>query len=369
MGLRLRILLTVLFGFGFAFSAQSKELPQGQFALIGDLFPGIQEGYVPPVYVHLTIDGDTIEWGFLKAYEPTTGSCNDLEKYCTPIIRKLTQKVRWRDSGIVELLSSEVDNDPNLIIDRAEFDNIFFLFVADQLVNGASLVVGGSGFELTPKHSKFQDPTIFAIPLSVQDMRDALAVITHFDVYLNDFQQCVLSRLLALHMIHDRTQLEQEVLLAMRFFGQMAKARARAFYVSKGFIAPNERRALTKRQTEARAWEIALSYAPMKLQRDSWETNAPSDAELVAHVEAFIDRAQPILEDKYDSLKQTITVAFRKELLAAARFANRYASTFANFESRITPNSIQEGIGYQFTKPWMEEALCSDITLSIFAVD
>jgi hypothetical protein len=45
--------------------AAARDLPTAQYALIGTALPGIQQGEIIPVFVHVDIQGGRMDWTFV----------------------------------------------------------------------------------------------------------------------------------------------------------------------------------------------------------------------------------------------------------------------------------------------------------------
>ncbi len=298
-----------------------RALPQGGFMLVDTPLNGIAEGYIVPVFLHVEIAGNRMDWTFTTSFVPFDQSCKMYQK-CQQSVQTLSHEVDWQADGSLAILDTVRRTGPGLAVDRPTEDETYVYNALNLFLKGAVLDLDASGGTIT-RDIRRGKQVVRVMPATLDQSLSALAFAKAFELSLWQMNHCVIRQVLAFEAMQDPDPLAQDVLLAARYLRYLETLELEALYYSgeppagKGF----EVRMATLRHTAARFavrtvsqmyTDAALAGAP-----------APSDADAPIAAKQAVGLMQSRLGDFYSVVVREIIETRAQQLLAAARFDAR----------------------------------------------
>lgn len=320
--------------------AYAKNLPSGDYALVGDIFPGIRQGKITWTYAHIKTKDDLIEWTFSKPYGSGAVDCDQRGK-CHQHVQNLRHRISWSGSGIVTVLETVRDQSDGLTIENPEVDGPFILDEANRIIDNAYMELEPSGGGIIPTG---QDRLIFAIPVTKRDFEDALALVQSFDMNLYQTGQCGLIQALTLMSNQEQTELGSEMVQAARFHGEFQRLRDVANYFKGSTVPEDKREFITERSLEFLVWELAYSNGISFVHPDVTRQGSASDDEILNHLKKVIAERVSGINDKLLLLLDELIFERGRELLSAIRLGRRFS-----FAKHMSDNNLLEAYCTDFT--------------------
>lgn len=323
--------------------AIAKELPSGQYALIGDVLPGIQQQEITPVYVHVEVTTAQLNWTFLPVIPPNADLCTQKGK-CKWMVPALSHDVVWNDDGTLTVQAEQrhTGDDMTIVVPDAvpDRDGPFILDVVTNVVQGAHLVLNKDGGTLTNNGKQIR-----LLPARVEDMMTAVHLLRTFEQPITPLKQCGMRQAMEiLNRSNGRSSQEQEVLDAARYAAFLDKMRAQADYYYLD-TPPEKEAEIRHLETALLLAGMAISGSKEAVAQASLAGSALSDKDTLEMAYQRTDLLKQATGDKHDELVGQLLNDRRTEFLAFARLMARYDA------------QIQQGINPR-------DAICQDITFT-----
>jgi hypothetical protein len=245
-------------------TADARDLPQAGFAVLGEVLPGIKEGYIIPIYVHVEMGGDQMDWTFLTAIPPNAEDC-ELRGRCAAQVQSLSHQVAWGADDTVRIVETQLTTDEGLVIDRADLDGPHIFDSIQWLLSGGTLSVTPQGGLLRKTARRSAPRQVALVPASVQDMRDALSLMVQFNQSLVQLDQCGIRQILPMMAAQTPTPRQTQVVAAARLAGEIARIRAEAMYYGTREPPDAERARLEALSLQASAFRYAVVWPQSSL--------------------------------------------------------------------------------------------------------
>lgn len=323
--------------------AAAKDLPKAEYVLLGEVLPGIQDGIIVPVFVHLQTDKDQMNWNFITVFVPDKLMCDDFGN-CNQVEPALSHKVRWKEDGDLQVLSTDRRTGHGKVIDRAEIDASQIINPIDSLVQNGTLTLGDQGgtFKLLRRG---KSPKVVDLqPVSLEDLLAAISLVKGFNLSFADLNQCAVRQVVAIMGKADRSEAEQQVVDAARFLGRYDRLDGEGRYYPFREAPEDQREEVGLKSLHSSAMQVGLRI-PLRDVTDALLNGTPmSDEDVLAQSAEIIARLEKSAGAYYQTIREDILVTHRTQLLAAIRLSARFSALQAK--------------GHE-----LQQAVCSDITL------
>ncbi|WP_425052212.1 hypothetical protein [Psychromarinibacter sp. S121] len=337
----MRILASALAFAALAAPAAAKDLPEGTFAVVGDVFPAVNEGLMVPVFAHVTTTADTLEWRFFTGFPATDDMCKNFGK-CQTVVQGLTQQVSW--DGRLSLNASTHASGEGMTIDRPDIDPITIYGALDEFIDGAMLDMDAGGGTLAQGGRRGNPREVTLIPATLEELRDAVALVKTFEQSLAKLEGCAVRQVLDFGTLSDPTPAQREVLLASRYAGWLDQLEAERGYYFLDEPPESENERIDRLTMQRNAVNIARAM-PLQEVAEGMLSDAPlPDDTIIGLSAAALELLETRMAEDYDAMRTEILESRRDELLALIRLSARYAVRMSEGWDPIT-------------------ALCNDITL------
>lgn len=294
--------------FFLAFSvleASADDLPQGEFALVGDVFLAVKAGYIGHTYAHITIEGRQLKWSFSKPHLVTAENCTN-HGICEMPVQSLTQMIAPAGDGTYSLISNTYEVDPKRIIDGLETDKPYIYEEMNLLIDGASIIIQDGILLISSNDPRIENRVVLGLPATSSDTYLVAQYLTQYKVSKYQTEQCGLVQLLVQFGIGELG----DAALAARYHGHLGKLNVIAINTPND--QPEKRR--TAQQVEI-IWRTALANA----FREIGEADLPRSEIETIIIESAISTIEGLggfMKLPVDKLKAEIVEEFREELIA-----------------------------------------------------
>lgn len=326
MRILLVLILTLILPLG---PVAARDLPNGTYAVLGDVLPGIKQGYIVPVYLHVTISPGRLDWTFVTIGATVPIYCNTHQR-CQTDLQSLSHHVDWDEDGILTVRQTERRTGDGLAIDRASLDDAHIFAPIQNLVEGGRLSFRGAGGRLTNPNHPGEARLIRASP---PELREAVDLVKSFNQPMVQFDQCGVAQILTIQNMANRSDDQQQVLDAARFLGQMKRIEAKRHTYREATTDPDIIAEIEYLTSHYAAYQFALTFAQQEEEAALMAGHSYSDEILIAIAK---DAAAPMTKLLDEEDVAELFETWRTELLAAQRYFARYAVAASKSENPIS---------------------------------
>ncbi len=322
----MRLLLCIL-ALALSFRpALARDLPQGEYLLMGNVFPAIEEQIMITTLAHVKTGGDRLEWTFFTYVLPDQQSCDSFGK-CQRFVQSLSHKVAWDADGTLRILETERARGKGLTIDRPEIDETHIYGVLPSLLEGARLTLTPEGGALTRKNRRGGARQIDLLPASLERAAAALSMAAIFEISLAQLDGCAIRQVLAFAADPAPTKGEREVLAASRLAEDLRKMEAEEAQYTTDPEDPETLAALSKARKRYQVYRIAVAWPPIQGGTAALIAGTPlSDDAMMALIKEGLDRFDSAADPDYRAAIDEILATRAADAMAYARLSSRFAA-------------------------------------------
>ena len=343
--MRIAIWFALVFAHLMPAPAVAKDLPTGEYVLLGNVLPGIQDGFIVPIFVHLLTTGDQMNWTFITSYIPDKHSCESGNK-CDQAIAALRHKVQWQPDSSLKILSTDRMTGPGMAIDREDFDGPYVLDPIQGLVSRGQLELSADGGVFTLERRGQSRKVIDLAPVALDDLMDAIAFVKGFEISLGKLNHCAIRQVVKIMADEDRSEIEQQVVDATRFMGRFERVSSDARYHLFGEEPESERAEIKQKSILSAAMKVAAAVPRHDVTTAMLDGKPLTDAEILAISTEFVSRVAKSAGEYYPALIKEILETRRHQLLATIK-------VFSRLEVLRAKGHV------------LETAICQDVTLKL----
>lgn len=302
-------------------------LPDGGHILVDELLPGVDAGIIIPIYIHMQVTGTEAEVTFATIFPPDLIMCEAFGK-CGQAVPALSLSFAEDGDGRITVTDREIHTGPGLTIDREDVDVAHIIEPVADFLDGARVTEDGHGLRLT---NGFR--SVRLMPGDLRFMLDAMAFAASFDISLAPLDQCILRQVATLAAKPERSPREEEVLLAVKVYGELARIDAMQGMIVFDPATPDPAEQKTLRAMAIR-WALA-GVVRRLMDTEIADAPLPSDAELdrmISEELALFTAAG----DRTEAIRAEVMETRAPELRATIRYQARF------FEAMMMGYVIEE---------------------------
>lgn len=250
-----RVLLLVLLSLPTTVLA---GLPTGEFVLVSTVLPGPMQRATVPIYTHMTLTDDHMEFRFITSFMPSAADCEQMQK-CEQVVNALGLDFEL-DKGHLMVTDQEVRTSPGMRIDHPDSDVPLIIEPMLRLLDGAKVSVGENEITFRPQGG----PEARFLASGLEDARAAMAFARSFDESLHRLDRCVLRQIseVRLREASHLSEAEHHLLEAVEAAGVLSDLRAQGSYWILMPDAPEADSPQVQRMRTAASYLRVLSAAP-----------------------------------------------------------------------------------------------------------
>lgn len=346
----LRPLALICAFFCAAQPAAARDLPTGEFLLTGPVLPGIQEGNIVPVFVHLTTRPGHLEWRFVTYFAGDALNCEEFGK-CQAVVQPLSHDVEWQDDGRFEITKVMLPDSLGLTIDRP-VEDVEFIYpdILSMVESGILSLTEQGGTWLAKSEQSSVIRQVFLTPFSLEETQGAIAYIGIFELSFARLNQCGISQLAKIINSEPQDDIGLDVLETMRFAQHLKQLNDAEGYYNLGDDGRPDPEKHEKIKAERDALQLGIQSGMRLVQDTIDQEKSPSGLNIWAEVTQSAKdnsaRFDPLLGRPMAELLNE----WRPGIIATVKLMSRF--------------SIATSKGLD---PY--QAVCSDVTMRAFTKD